>query len=353
MISTTTLTRAARVAFQGYLTAAFFKKIVVDRTIEVVSRSEKVSISLVTSTVCSSTAVLLIATTKAAQQFLSDDFQRVPVHKDIDDAAESNAPFAGGRVADAISTTKAFGAPAQPSSSRAVIESTEPAFDGPTKGLSTIDSDTTLIAWDEDLAKDVFSGDCVSDITDLDSESLADESTFYEDDCQTTAQCLTDDQQEHTLHAEYDSHTINNLIQRMSTLSLDVPSHLSSLSLDDGPSHVSPLDNVPSHLSPLDNVPSHIRTISLDECTLSHSNYLSRRCTLSLQFNSSSRRCILSPFNYFSRPCTLSLNNSLATSRQWFSSVIEMSVSTHRSTRPRYRRPNSENGGSFSARPCF
>ncbi|KAG1858407.1 hypothetical protein DFJ58DRAFT_726661 [Suillus subalutaceus] len=291
MISTTTLTRAARVAFQGYLTAAFFKIIVVDRTIEVVSRSEKVSIRLVTSTVCSSTAVLLIATTKAAQQFLNDDLQRVPAHKDVDDAVGPNACFAGGRVADAISTTKAFGAPAQPSSSRAVIESTEPAFDGPTEGLSTIDSDTTLIACDKDSAKDIFSGDCVSDTTDLDSESLADESTLYEDDCQATAQCLTDDEPEHILHAEYDSQTINDPIQRMATLSLDhVPSHLSSLnnvsslistiSLDDVASHTSilPLDNVPSHIStislddvashisilPLDDVPSHLSSLSLD-----------------------------------------------------------------------------------------
>ncbi|KAG1858387.1 hypothetical protein DFJ58DRAFT_306047 [Suillus subalutaceus] len=274
MISTTTLTRAARVAFQGYLTAAFFKTIVVDRTIEVVSRSEKVSIRLVTSTVCSSTAVLLIATTKAAQQFLSDDLQRVPAHKDIDGAAEPNARFAGGRVADAISTTKAFGAPAQPSSSRAVIESTEPAFDGPTEGLSTIDSDMTLIACDEDSAKDIFSGDCVSDTTDLDSESLADESTLYEDDCQATAQCLTDDEPEHTLHTEYDSHTINDLIQRMSTLSLDhVPSHLSSLDNVSSPISTLSLDHVPSHLSSLDNVPSHISTISPGD-VFSHTSIL-------------------------------------------------------------------------------
>jgi hypothetical protein len=177
MISTTTITRAARVILQGYLTAAFFKVIVIDRTILVVSRSEKVSVRLVTFTVCTSTAVLLLATTKAAQQFLSDDVHRVPVPKDVDETAEPNARFTGGKVTDTISTSKAFGAPAQQSSSPAVIESTEPAFDGPTEGLSTVDSDMTLIGCDDDLAKDVFSGDGVSD---LDSEWLADESTFYE-----------------------------------------------------------------------------------------------------------------------------------------------------------------------------
>jgi hypothetical protein len=177
MISTTTITCAARVALQGYLTAAFFKVIVIDRTVLVVSRSEKVSISLVASTVCSSTAVLLLATAKATRQFLSDDVQHVPVLRDVDDIAEPNARFAGGKVADMISTTKAFGAPAQPSPSPAVIESTKPAFDGPTEGLLTTDSDATLIGRDEDLAKDVFSGHHVSDI---DSEWLADESTFYE-----------------------------------------------------------------------------------------------------------------------------------------------------------------------------
>jgi hypothetical protein len=173
MISTTTITRAARVILQGYLTAAFFKVIVIDRTILVVSRSEKVSVRLVTFTVCSSTAVLLLATTKAAQQFLSDDVHHVLVPKDVDDTAEPNARFVGGKVADTISTSKAFGAPAQPSSSPAVIESTEPAFDDPTEGLSTIDSDMTLIGYDDDLAKDVLYGDG-------DSEWLADESTFYE-----------------------------------------------------------------------------------------------------------------------------------------------------------------------------
>jgi hypothetical protein len=177
MISTTTITCAARIVLQGYLTAAFFKVIVIDRTVLVVSRSEKVSIRLVTSTVCSSTAVLLLATTKAARQFLSDDVHCVPVPKDVDDTAESNARFAGGKFTDTISTSKAFGALAQPSSSPAVIESTEPAFDGPTEGLSTIDSDMTLIGCDDDLAKDVFSSDGVSD---LDSGWLADESTFYE-----------------------------------------------------------------------------------------------------------------------------------------------------------------------------
>jgi hypothetical protein len=173
MISTTTITRAARVILQGYLTAAFFKVIVIDRTILVVSRSEKVSVRLVTFTVCSSTAVLLLATTKAAQQFLSDDVHHVLVPKDVDDTAEPNARFVGGKVADTISTSKAFGAPAQPSSSPAVIESTEPAFDDPTEGLSTVDSDMTLIGYDDDLAKDVLYGDG-------DSEWLADESTFYE-----------------------------------------------------------------------------------------------------------------------------------------------------------------------------
>ncbi|KAG1723871.1 hypothetical protein EDB19DRAFT_339402 [Suillus lakei] len=278
MISTTTMTRAARVALQGYLTAYFFKEIVIDRTIQVVSKSEKVSISLVTSTVCSSTAVLLLATAKAARQFLSDDFQRVPAPKDVDDTAGPNAPFAHENVADVISTTKAFGAPARPSSSRAVIESTEPTFDDPTKGLSTIDSDTTLIAYDEDLAKDVLSGDRAPDTTDL--ESFTDESTFYEEDCEAIPHSLTDDEPEHTSHAECDSHTIDNLIRIMSALSLDnVPSHISTISLANVPSHSStyPLDDVPSHLSTysrprtlsgsinnsfsLDNVPLHLSTL--------------------------------------------------------------------------------------------
>ncbi|KAG1759041.1 hypothetical protein EDD22DRAFT_907887 [Suillus occidentalis] len=292
MISTTTITRAARIVLQGYLTAAFFKVIVIDRTVLVVSRSEKVSIRLVTSTVCSSTAVLLLATTKAAQQFLSDDVHCVPVLKDVDDTAEPKARFAGGKVADTISTTKALGAPAQPYSSPAVIESTEPAFDGPTEGLSTLDSDMTLIGRDEDLAKDVFSGDGVSD---LDSEWLADESTFYEHDCQVTVQCLTDDELEHASPVEYDSHTIDNLIQTMSTLSLDdVPSHFSILSLDNVTSPISTIslddvaspistvsiDNVPSRLSPLDDVPSpFVSTLSFDNVSFVDSDVLADEST--------------------------------------------------------------------------
>ncbi|KAG1796767.1 uncharacterized protein HD556DRAFT_283881 [Suillus plorans] len=279
MISTTTLTRTARVALQGYLTAAFFKEIVIDRTIQVISRSEKVSISLVTSTVCSSTTVLLLATAKAARQFLSDDFQCVPAHKDVDNTAEPNAPFSGDKIADAIATTKAFGTPVQPSSSHAVTESIEPAFDGPTEGLFIIDSDTTLIASGEYFDEDVFFGDCVSDTTDLDS--LADESTFYEEDCQVTAQCLTDDEPENTLHVKYDTHTIDNLTRAMSALSLDdVPSHISTYSLDNVSSHISTIsladvpseydshtidDNLTRAMSALslDDVPSHISTISL------------------------------------------------------------------------------------------
>jgi hypothetical protein len=56
-------------------------------------------------------------------------------------------------------------------------------------------------------------------------------------------QCLTDDEPEHTLPVEYDSHTIDNLIQTMSTLSLD---NVAPISFADVPSHLSPLDNVSS-----------------------------------------------------------------------------------------------------------
>ncbi|KAG2132352.1 hypothetical protein DEU56DRAFT_442332 [Suillus clintonianus] len=272
MISSTTMTHAARVVMQGYLTASFFKEIVIDHTIQVVSESEEVSVSLVTFTVCFSTAVLLQASAKAARQFLSDDFQRVPALKDH--TAGLNAPFAEGDILDAISITKAFGTPARPSSSRAVIESTEPSFEAPTKGLSTADSDTTLIADDEELAKDVFCCDRV-----LDVESLADESTFYEDDCQATAHCLADDEPDHTLHAGYDPQTIDNLTRRFSAISLDdVPARLSAISLDNVSPHLSStsLDNVSSHLSPLslDNVSSHLSVPSLDDVT-SHLSTLS------------------------------------------------------------------------------
>ncbi|KAG2150486.1 hypothetical protein DEU56DRAFT_977764 [Suillus clintonianus] len=268
------MTRAARVVMQGYLTASFFKEIVIDRTIQVVSESEEVSVGLVTFTVCFSTGVLLQASAKAARQFLSDDFQRVPAPKDH--TAGLNAPFAGSNISDAISTTKAFGTPARPSSSRAVIESTEPTFEAPAKGLSTADSDTTLIADDEELAKDVFYCDRVSDV-----ESLADEGTFYEDDCQATAHCLAEDEPDHTLHVGYDPQTIDNLVRIFSAISLDdVPahlstvyldnvSHLSSTSLDDVSSHSSTLslDNVSSDLSisSLDNIPSHLSSLSPDD----------------------------------------------------------------------------------------
>ncbi|KAG2148932.1 hypothetical protein DEU56DRAFT_753159 [Suillus clintonianus] len=266
------MTRAARVVMQGYLTASFFKEIVIDRTIQVVSESEEVSVSLVTLTVCFSTAVLLQASAKAARQFLSDDFQRVPAPKD--NTAGLKAPFAGGNILDVISTTKAFGTPARPSSSRAVIESTEPTFKAPTKGLSTTDSDTTLIAHDEELDKDVFCCDCVSDV-----ESLADEGTFYEDNCQATAHCLANDEPDHTLHVGYDPQTIDNLTRRFSVISLDdVPARLSTISLDNVSPHLSStsLDNVSSHLSPLslDNVSSHLSVPPLDDVT-SHLSTLS------------------------------------------------------------------------------
>ncbi|KAG2149355.1 hypothetical protein DEU56DRAFT_61258 [Suillus clintonianus] len=253
MISTSTMTRAARVVMQGYLTASFFKEIVIDHTIQVVSELEEVSVSLVTFTVCFSTGVLLQASAKAARQFLSDDFQRVPAPKDHTAGLDA---FAGGNILDAISTTKAFGTPARSSSSRAVIESTEPTFEAPTKDLSTTDSDTTLIAHDAELA--------VSDV-----ESLADESTFYEDDCQATAHCLADDEPDHTLHVGYDPQSIDNLIRRFSAISLDdVPAHLSAISLDNVSLHLSStsLDDVSSHLSTLslDNVPTNLSAISLD-----------------------------------------------------------------------------------------
>ncbi|KAG2115504.1 hypothetical protein DEU56DRAFT_919358 [Suillus clintonianus] len=266
------MTRAARVVMQGYLTASFFKEIVIDHTIQVVSESEEVSVSLVTFTVCFSTAVLLQASAKAARQFLSDDFQRVPAPKDH--TAGLDAPFAGGNILDATSTTKAFGTPARPSSSRAVIESTEPTFEAPTKGLSTTDSDTTLIADDEELAKDVFCCDRVSDV-----ESLADESTFYED---ATAHCLADDKPDHTLHVGYDPQTIDNLVRIFSAISLDdVPARLSAISLDNVSPHLlsASLDNVSSHsstlsldvvssdlsISSLDNVPFHLSSLSPDD----------------------------------------------------------------------------------------
>ncbi|KAG1900804.1 uncharacterized protein F5891DRAFT_288726 [Suillus fuscotomentosus] len=150
-----------------------------------------------------------------------------------------------------------------------MIESSQPAFDGQTEGLSMIDSDTSFMARDENLVKDILSGHRVLDTTDLDSEWLSDESTFYEDDCQATTQCLTDDKPKHTLHAEFDSHTINNLIRRMATLSLnDVPSHISNLSLDNVPTiSTLSLDDVPSHIPnfDLDNVLPHISTHFLDD----------------------------------------------------------------------------------------
>ncbi|KAG1749028.1 uncharacterized protein EDB91DRAFT_830313 [Suillus paluster] len=69
------------------------------------SEADEVSVSLVASSVCLSTAILLLASAEAARRIINDDAQRVTSPKN--DFTEASGPFSGDHVVD-ISTTNSL-----------------------------------------------------------------------------------------------------------------------------------------------------------------------------------------------------------------------------------------------------
>ncbi|KAG2128698.1 hypothetical protein DEU56DRAFT_982487 [Suillus clintonianus] len=270
MISTA-MSITARVAITGFLTVSCFKRTIVDNTVQVLYKSEKVSAGLFAYSVCLSTITLVLAADAAAQRLLSNDSNHLPAPKDSDSG--SNPPFANANTS-ATPTSKPVGlhylqpppspppsrliesqpspapsssrlielqpypfpsppplieshpSPSQSPSSSHVIESTEIILSAPitcctcmsciilassnlySKRLS-IDSNITLLPYDDDFNTDILSDDA-SDTDDC--ESFDDESTVYDSE---------DDRSE--------PQPLDILISLMNTLTLDDPPRPSKL----------------------------------------------------------------------------------------------------------------------------
>ncbi|KAG1746610.1 uncharacterized protein EDB91DRAFT_1117924 [Suillus paluster] len=274
MISTL-MNVTARVALSSLLTTTFFKRMVIDHTVEVLSKAEKVSAGLVAYTVCSSSIMLVLASDTVAKKFLCDDARYLPTPKD--DAADPNNP-----LSDNIST------PATPqraeiyclpSPSLRLIESTD------TIAVSITCSTTCISLTSPNLsckslsitdtnATTVFSDDA-PDASDC--ESFGDDSTFYEDDFsdpeQTTLDTLVAKMQALTLDDSPRLPTLHPLIlvanrQSASTSpsSLPEPANstdalIQSMNLSDSPPDV-PL---PDSDDAMDALSRSIETLSLSD----------------------------------------------------------------------------------------
>ncbi|KAG2048510.1 hypothetical protein BDR06DRAFT_776244 [Suillus hirtellus] len=184
---------AAHVTVAGCLGVFFFKHTVVDRTFKAIKEAENVTSGLVISGLCISVAVLVLASNETARILLSKDGQLPPKHN----SAEFNAPLICNKVSDfstasdsislnpivtePCNTPPSVSIATEPcSTSPNLIISLNPIADDscsaqPSNTCSTlctpilptspvqnakrlsIDSDTTLVNYDDDFMKD-FSG---------------------------------------------------------------------------------------------------------------------------------------------------------------------------------------------------
>ncbi|KAG0696553.1 hypothetical protein DFH29DRAFT_1025363 [Suillus ampliporus] len=166
---------AARATITGYLIVSYFKEAVIDPTYQLICEAKKVSaLGVVPSNFCVSAAILVLASNKAAREFLSDDVKQTPAPTHA--SAESHPSFTGDNMAN---TPTSLASP--PSNTIATVD-----FDDlpvtcytPRKLLPTspiqnskrfsIDSDATFV--DDALDCDI-----------KDSEQFSDESSVREAD---------------------------------------------------------------------------------------------------------------------------------------------------------------------------
>ncbi|KAG0700537.1 hypothetical protein DFH29DRAFT_1070107 [Suillus ampliporus] len=162
---------AARATITGYLIISYFKEAVLDSTRQLMYEMKKVSdLGVVAPHFCLSTLILIFASNKAAQDFLSDDIKQQPTP--LHDSAQPNLPFTG-NITSNIPAPLAF----SPSSTIAIE-----AFDDSPTACSTprtllltsptqkpkrfsIDSNATLVTPDDDSVKG--SSDDIKDRTTL------------------------------------------------------------------------------------------------------------------------------------------------------------------------------------------
>ncbi|KAG0708660.1 hypothetical protein DFH29DRAFT_427066 [Suillus ampliporus] len=172
----------ARVTIIGYLSASYFKEVVIDSTYQLI-KTEKASLGVAASNFCVSTIILVLASDKAARTFLRDDINKEPaptqhhfVQPNLSLAANISTPSASS--SSTVIATETCGA--SPITSHSIpIPHTLPSQTERLKRLS-LDSDTTVVAPDDDdFVKDV--SDNPSDTKDR--EGCGSESVLREDDC--------------------------------------------------------------------------------------------------------------------------------------------------------------------------
>ncbi|KAG1746665.1 uncharacterized protein EDB91DRAFT_107458 [Suillus paluster] len=182
---TTALNGAARITIGGYLAASYFKETVFDPTYKLIYKTEKVSFSVVAFNVCLETAILILASDKAARTIISGGIKwqkPAPMH----DSAEPNPPLTGDNVADIPASLASSPSNTIATDSEAFsnlpITSTAPRTLvltlTPKPKRFSLDSDTTVVTHD-DFVKDV-SGHDSEDAKDRECHDNG--STFREDD---------------------------------------------------------------------------------------------------------------------------------------------------------------------------
>ncbi|KAG1731976.1 uncharacterized protein EDB91DRAFT_1349188 [Suillus paluster] len=211
MISTV-MNATARVALSSLLTATFFKRTVIDHTVEVLSKAEKVSAGLIAYTVCSSSIMLVLASDSVAKKFLRNDAKYLPTPQD--DAADHNPAFSDDTFTPATPQLAEFYCLPSPSTSLRLIESTDTiaalvTCSNTCISLTSPHSKYCLSPIDSNSSTTVFSDDA-SDTNDY--ESFGDDNTFHEDDFSVPKQTMLD-----------------TLVEKMRALTLDDLPRLSTL----------------------------------------------------------------------------------------------------------------------------
>ncbi|KAG1746655.1 uncharacterized protein EDB91DRAFT_1245842 [Suillus paluster] len=124
---------AAHLTVTGYLTVSFFKEAVLDPTNQLMDKAEKVSnLGVVASNFCLSTMNLLLASNKAAPQFLSSDIKQKPAP--MHDSAEPNLFLTGDDIAEMISSLLApqpFDSSSATEAAASPVTCTTPCFSSP------------------------------------------------------------------------------------------------------------------------------------------------------------------------------------------------------------------------------
>ncbi|KAG1746586.1 uncharacterized protein EDB91DRAFT_1345365 [Suillus paluster] len=208
MISTL-MNVTARVALSNLLTVAFFKRTVVDHTVEVLSKAEKVSAGLVVYTVCSSSIMLVLASDRVAQKFLHDDTKNLPTPKDDD--ADRIPPFSDDNTSAAPQPAEIFSFPSASSESLRLIDTIAVSITCSTTCISLTSPHCKYLSIDSNTTSNTtVSSDDASDASNC--ELFGDDSIFHENDFSAPEQT-----------------TLDALVAKMQVLTLDDHPHTSTL----------------------------------------------------------------------------------------------------------------------------